>query len=67
MTENENSNQLIEKTIKKIHELPTLPLVYSKLTSLIYNPKTTARSIATVMEEDPALTTKILKIINSAF
>jgi len=57
----------IKEIIKDIHQLPTLPAIYSRLNKMIANPKSTARSISQIIEEDQALTTKILRIINSAF
>lgn len=57
----------IESTIKNIQQLPTLPTIYSQLTKTVNDPKSSARRISAIIEDDQALTTKIFKIINSAF
>lgn len=64
---NEESKKIIEKKLKNVNELPTLPVVYQRIMKLMANPKTTARDMGRVVEEDQSLTTKVLKMINSAF
>lgn len=57
----------IEKIIKKIDKLPTLPLIVTKLSELIKNPNTSANDIQNIIAKDQALTARILKLVNSAF
>jgi putative nucleotidyltransferase with HDIG domain len=52
---------------EKIESLPTLPIVIEKLNNVIYNPQTSAKEVAKILSTDPALSTKILRIVNSAF
>jgi len=56
----------IESVIQDIHHLPTLPVIYSRLKKLLADPRSTAKEIGAMLEEDQALTTRILKIVNSA-
>lgn len=48
-------------------ELVSLPDVTIRLLELIADPQATAREIQEVMRIDPALTTRILRVVNSAF
>lgn len=52
---------------RKINELPTLPQVVTVILSLIDSPDSSAEDINKVMEKDPALVGKILKLVNSAY
>lgn len=51
----------------KIDELPTLPAVVPKLMNLMENCKSDASDITEAVAHDPALTSKILKVANSAY
>ena len=57
----------IKKRLKNLQSLPTLPPVVSKLTRLLGNENTTAIQLAEVIEKDQVLTSKVLKMVNSAF
>ena len=57
----------IKKVIRNLDQVPTLPTVCGKISSLMSNPKTTSRDLGNVIREDQALTTKILRVVNSAF
>lgn len=60
-------NELKTIIYSKIDELPTLPIVLPKLINLIENPKSSASDISEVISRDPAMTSKILKVANSAY
>jgi putative nucleotidyltransferase with HDIG domain len=47
--------------------LASLPAVAHRALELLNNPNTSASEIGQVIGEDPALTTRLLKIVNSAF
>ena len=61
------TQQELEKLIRKIDDLPTLPTVYAKLAETINNPSTTARDVSKILSHDQALTAKLLRLVNSAF
>jgi len=61
------TDQLRRKIYSKVDELPTLPVVVPKLLSLTDNEKSSASDITEVISRDPALTSKILKVANSAY
>jgi HD-like signal output (HDOD) protein len=53
--------------IARIGELPTLPEIYSRISELTSDPETGAKDLERVIENDPALASKLLKLVNSAF
>ena len=57
----------LRSIVRKITELPTLPQVVTMILSLIDSPDSSAEDINRVMERDPALVGKILKLVNSAY
>ena len=52
--------------INKIDQLPAVTDIYTKICVLVENGASTA-AIASIIEEDPAVSAKILQLINSAF
>ena len=56
----------VDKIVKRIHDLPTLPLVYKRVSDLLRNPYTSASDVAAVVSEDQVITTKLLRLVNSA-
>ncbi|MDD2717352.1 MAG: HDOD domain-containing protein [Candidatus Wallbacteria bacterium] len=57
----------LELVAGRIKDLPTLPIVVNKIVTLVENPKASAADLAKIVSMDPALTTKILTVVNSAF
>lgn len=53
--------------VDKIEGLPTLPTVYAQVEELCQNPDVDADDLAKVIETDPSITMKLLKLSNSAF
>lgn len=58
-----NLNQISQR----LHELPTLPTLVHELTQLINDPMSSTSEVENLMQNDPALTTKVLKLVNSAY
>lgn len=61
-----NSDKL-RPMIEGINDLPTLPTVVSRIISQIANPATNAADIGKLIEQDQALTSKVLRLVNSAY
>jgi putative nucleotidyltransferase with HDIG domain len=57
----------ILKQLEKVRDLPTLPLIMDRLNRAIHDPESDVASVAAVIEDDPAMMTRILKVVNSAF
>lgn len=60
-------NEHIIAKLEKIRNLPTIPAVIQKLRSTISDPNADAARVSAIIENDPAMMTRILKIVNSAF
>jgi len=58
-----DAKELIDSTV----ELASPPAVVMRAMELLNNPKASASDIGNVISEDPALTAKLLRIVNSAF
>ena len=57
----------ILQRMHEIHELPTLPEVLFKVQELVNSDEGNASTLARITEQDPSLTTKILKVANSSY
>ena len=58
---------VVDKALASIGDIATLPEVTIKIIQIVENPKSTARDLHEVIKNDPALSVKILKVVNSAF
>lgn len=57
----------VKKKLRKLEGLPTLPPIVQKLNQMIENEKVSLNQIAEVIEKDQVITSKLLRIANSAF
>ncbi|MDB5037012.1 MAG: metal-dependent phosphohydrolase [Bacteriovoracaceae bacterium] len=57
----------LEDLVKKASDLNMMPQVARKVIDLVSNESSTASQLAELLEKDPNITTRILKISNSAF
>jgi len=53
--------------VKKVSALATLPEVTAKIIQTVEDPRSTAAKLHQIVTHDPALVTRILKVVNSAF
>ena len=58
---------VLAQVSKALDDLPTLPSVPQRIMRMVYDPMTSVSDIARVVNEDPVLTLKILKLANCAF
>jgi len=58
--------KILRHKVENINTLPTVPAVLKKLSSVIEKPRITIVEISAFISNDPALTTKVLKMVNSA-
>ncbi len=56
-----------ESVMDRIEELPTLPSVVYEVTDIINDPSSNTADVEAVMSKDPSLTTKVLRMANSAY
>ncbi|HTZ17627.1 MAG TPA: HDOD domain-containing protein [Dissulfurispiraceae bacterium] len=57
--------KLLRSQIEKIDTLPTIPAILRKLLAVIENPKISLTEIGNFISNDPVLTTRVLKMVNS--
>ena len=57
----------LEKLIDKSGKLGSLPAIVYKVFEVMDDPKSTAAQIGKVINDDPALTARLLKLVNSPF
>jgi len=57
----------LEKLIERSGKLGSLPAIVYKVFEVMDEPKSTATKIGKVINEDPALTARLLKLVNSPF
>lgn len=62
-----DSQAIAEAAIKGISHIATLPKVTLKIIELVEDPSSTAQDLHNVISNDPALCSRILKVVNSAF
>ena len=58
---------IIQAVENKIENLPPLPETVLRIQEVCNNPKSSARDLVAVVEKDPILTAKLLKIANSPY
>jgi len=57
----------IKIALGRIGDIATLPEITAKIIAVVDDPRSTARDLHAIIKNDPALATKILKVVNSAF
>lgn len=59
--------EIEQEILSSIRELPSLPTVTTRILEMVDNPGIHPKEIGEVMSLDPALTAKVLQLVNSAF
>src|SRR5258708_36497434 len=62
-----DTQTLVQQAIRKVTTLSTLPEITTRIVSTVEDPKSTASQLHKIVAHDPALVTRILKVVNSAF
>jgi len=63
----DESKSVVSKAIASIGDIATLPEVTIKIIDVVEDPDSTPNDLQEVIKRDPALSAKILKVVNSAF
>ncbi len=66
-TTTEQREQVVTKAIREISHIATLPEVTLQIIQMVEDPKSTASDLHEVISGDPALSSRILKVVNSSF
>ncbi len=64
---NAKRDAVVQNAIRDISHIATLPEITLKIVELVESPKSTAQDLNKVISTDPALCTRILKVVNSSF
>jgi len=53
--------------VKNMGELPTLPSIFMTINNMLTDPRTSSLDVGTAISNDQVITSKILRLVNSAF
>jgi HD-like signal output (HDOD) protein len=67
LDERKAMQESISSKLNRVEALPTLPSIASHIFKIASNPSSSAEDLTKVIMNDPPLTSKLLKIVNSAF
>ena len=62
-----NMQFVVNKTIGEISHIATLPEITIKIIETVEDPTSTAHDLHNIISTDPALCSRVLKVVNSAF
>jgi len=60
-------NEQLREAVGKLHKLPSVPQTYWELTQAAARPDVTIAEIAAVVTRDPAMSVKVLQLVNSSY
>lgn len=63
----EQREQAVDNALREISHIATLPQVTLRIIELVEDPSSTAQDLHEVISNDPALCSRILKVVNSSF
>lgn len=61
------TNEVLRSAITTIDNLPMVPAIYSKMSALLEDTRSSMDDIAHCVETDPIVTARLLQVVNSAF
>jgi HD-like signal output (HDOD) protein len=65
--QSEEQRAVVDASIKSISHIATLPEITMRIIELVEDPTSTAQDLHNIIANDPALCSRILKVVNSAF
>lgn len=63
----DETKQKIDRIKQKLRDIPSLPEVVSRVMELVQDPKSSAAQLSKVISHDPGLTSRVLRLVNSAY
>ncbi len=63
----QEAHDRVKKIVDRIQGLPSLPSTLTSINQMVLNTKTSPKEVAQLISSDPALTSKVLRIVNSTF
>ncbi len=59
--------KIVDSAIQEISHIATLPEITLRIVELVEDPTSTAQDLQAIISNDPALCSRVLKVVNSAF
>jgi len=56
-----------EKIRIKVRDIPSLPEIVTKVMEIVQDPRSSASQLSRIISHDPGLTTRVLRLVNSAY
>jgi len=66
-TGTDKKDRIVHQAIQEISHIATLPEITLKIIELVEDPASTAQDLHKIISNDPALCSRILKVVNSSF
>jgi HD-like signal output (HDOD) protein len=60
-------SEQVKTLVARINKLPTLPSTYQQLVEALKHPNSSIEDVTRVIARDPAMTARLLKLVNSAY
>jgi HD-like signal output (HDOD) protein len=60
-------SEQVKTLVARINKLPTLPTSYQRLVEVLKSPNSSIDDVAEIISTDPAMTARLLKLVNSAY
>jgi putative nucleotidyltransferase with HDIG domain len=60
-------DEKLQALVSQLRTVPSLPSLYFRINEALANPDTSIEEVAAIVQQDPAMTAKILQLVNSAF
>ncbi len=64
---NEEAKKRYQRIIQDLGQIPTMPTIAAKVMQIVNDPRSSAEDVAKFISRDVALTSKVLRLANSAF
>lgn len=61
------TDEVLKGIVSGLGSLPSLPAIYSKLVRTLKDPDSALDDVATIIEQDVAMTAKLMQLVNSSF
>lgn len=58
---------VLDRVVESVDDIPPMPIVANKATSIIDNPNSNIRDLASAISLDPSLASRVMRIANSAY
>lgn len=61
------SNETVERLVKGLRDLPTIPTLYEDLLEVLQSQESSADHVANIISKDPTMTASLMRVANSVY